>query len=159
MADLAVDLTPADDDAVLEQAEAIVRDFCGWVISPPEDRTVTIEHRGGDLVLPSRFVTAVDSVTSYGSAVTGWRLTDAGVLTGVSFPCGPIVVEFTHGYEADAVPPAVTRVVQAIAQRVKGRSAAGGVKHRQVGPFAESYGGELDTEERAALTPYSQLLA
>lgn len=160
MPDLATDLTPEDDDAALEQAESIVRGFCGWVIAPEETVTVTVEWDGGcDLVLPSRFVTDVVSVTHLGSAITGWRLTSSGMLKGVSFPCGAIVVEFTHGFAADAVPPAVTRVVQSLAQRIQSQSGAGGVKSRQVGPFAESYGGELAPDEVARLTPYTQTLA
>jgi hypothetical protein len=160
VADLAPSITPADDATILLQAEGIVRDFCGWVIAPPETVTVVVESRGGcTLLLPSAFVTDVVSVTVVdGAELTGYRLTGAGILADIHFPCGPIEVEFTHGYAADEVPPAVTRVVQAVAQRIKGRAALGGLKSRQVGPFMESYGVELDNAERAMLAPYSQLL-
>jgi hypothetical protein len=160
VADLAAGITPADDTEILAQAEAIVRDFCGWVVSPPETVTVVIESRGGcTLLLPSAFITDVVSVTVVdGAELTGYRLTGAGILADIHFPCGPIEVEFTHGYAADEVPPAVTRVVQAVAQRIKGRAGIGGLKSRQAGPFAESYGVELDEAEQATLTPYRQLL-
>lgn len=157
-ATLASSLTPADDAEILLQAEGIVRDFCGWVIAPPTVITCTIESRGGDLVLPSSFVTAVTSVSFEGAELTGWRLTEAGVLTGYCFPCGPVAVEFTHGYALDAIPPTVTRVVQSVAQRIKGRSSAGGLKTKQAGPFAESYGAELEDAEKADLGPYCQTL-
>lgn len=158
---LATTVLPANDDAILLQAEGIVRDFCGWDIAPVATVVHTVEHRGGrNLLLPSRFVTAVTSVTHNGLAVTGWRLTDAGVLTGSYFPCGPYVVVFTQGFAPEAVPPAVTRAVQAVAQRIKGRAAAGGLTSRQAGPFAESYGDDLlDEAERADLGPYRQMLA
>lgn len=155
---LATSILPADDAEILLQAEGIVRDFCGWVIAPPTTMTVKIESRGGDLVLPSSFVTSVESVSFEGTDLTGWRLTDAGILTDYCFPCGEILVEFTHGYAADAVPPAVTRVVQSVAQRIKGRSGVGGLKSKQAGPFAESYGAELEDAEKAELGPYCQTL-
>jgi hypothetical protein len=141
----------------LEQAEAIVRDFCGWVIYPAETVTVTVENAShGDLVLPSRFVTDVVSVEHLGEPITGYRLTTAGVLTDVCFPCGPIVVEYTHGFAE--VPLSVTRVVQAVGQRIKGASGAGGLKSQRVGPFAETYGAELSDSESAELAPYRQML-
>ena len=33
-AELATSLTPANDNERLEQAESVVRDFCGWHIAP-----------------------------------------------------------------------------------------------------------------------------
>lgn len=151
MADLAPSATATDADILL-QAEAIVRGYCGWHISPPESRTVTLEHDDScELVLPSQFVTSVTSVSYEGTDVTGWRLTAAGVLKNLYVGCGPVEVEFTSGYAADAVPPAVTRVVQAIAQRI---TANPGAKSVRIGPFSESSDTGLLADEMLALGPF-----
>lgn len=138
---------------ILLQAEGIVRDFCGWHIAPSQSTTVTIEHEGGpELLLPTRFATAVSTVTHLGTTITGWRLRSPGILQGAYFPCGPIVVAYTSGYAANAVPPAVTRVVQAIAQRITANPTSGS---RRIGPFSES-AAEMLPDEKDELAPYCE---
>lgn len=164
MADLAGTLTPTDEDR-LEQAEALVRAYCGWHIAPSREDTVTIRVLGGERVfLPSMHVTAVDSVSEAGVALTvdteyTWD-TPSGVLRRTYWAYDELVeVAFTHGYED--VPADVTAVVQAVAQRAVDNP--GSLVRSQAGPFSETYSatssGQVATlslleSEKAALAPY-----
>lgn len=139
MPDLATTLTATDAER-LEQAEALVRGYCGWHIAPPREETVTLRGiRRAMLFLPSLYVTSVASVTDDGTALTvedDYTWSPVGVLTRVGYwSTGEVVVSFTHGY-ADP-PPEVTAVVQAVAQRAVDNP--GSLVREQRGPFAETY--------------------
>jgi hypothetical protein len=139
-AELATTLAPTEDDRLL-QAEALVRGYCGWHISPSrEDIEVTFKTavNGDVLLLPSLYVTAVSSITEDGVelvAVTDFDWAENGVLTRYRWGSAPVVVTFTHGYET--VPPEVTAVVQAIAQRAVNNP--GSLVRTQDGPFSDTY--------------------
>lgn len=160
-AELAATLEPTAEER-LEQAEAIVRSYCGWHIAPSREETVTLRAKGGrSLLLPSMYVTDVTSVTDDGSLLvfeTDYLWTEAGVLERP--PAGylgyapwgytDVVVEFTHGYEE--VPADVTAVVQAVAQRLTGNP--GGLKRETSGPFTEEFFTDLSESEMAKLRRY-----
>lgn len=158
MPDLALDLAPSELDRI-EQAEAMVRGYCGWHISPSQTDTVTIyPDASGVLMLPSLYVTVVTSVTEVGYPaldVTDYRFDTNGVLRRISpwywYSTAPAVtVTFTHGYTQ---PPAdVTAVVQALAIRAIGN--ATGLKSKAVGPFSETYSTEFLSLEKATLARY-----
>lgn len=142
MTELAPSLTATEAER-LEQAESLVRGFCGWHIAP--SRTVTAgtvrAYGGRTLFLPSLYVTDVSDVSDDGSALTvedDYTWSTSGVLTRT---CGwsdaLVTVTYTHGYEV--VPPEVTAVVQAIAQRAV-NNPGGLATSRTIGPFSESYG-------------------
>jgi hypothetical protein len=139
MSELALDLAPSELDR-LEQAEALVRAYCGWHIAPSREAEVTFKAAtfADSLMLPSMYVTAVASVTEDGTAlvdVDDYNWSSNGVLTRYYWRTAPIVVTFTHGYD---VPPAeVTAVVQAVAQRAV--SNPGSLVRTQAGPFADTY--------------------
>ncbi len=156
MPELAESLTPADADERLEQAEGIVRDYCGWHIAPSRTETVRIYGAplGSPILLPSMYVTAIVSVTDQGTLVdpAAYDFETAGILRRVdgwrwSDGLGVIEVVFTHGY--DTVPPAVTRAVQSIASQ-----SANGLKSKSAGPFSESYFNDLSPMDRASLSRY-----
>lgn len=156
MPDLAEDLAPADADTRLEQAEGIVRDYCGWHIAPSQTDTVRLFNvpRTGPLLLPTLNLTAIVSVTDQGTLVdpSAYDFDPAGILMRVdgaswAWGYGPIVVEFTHGY--DDAPPGVTRVVQSVAAQLPN-----GLKSKAAGPFSESYFGELSPLDRSSLARY-----
>lgn len=139
-AELATSLTSTEAQR-LEQAEALVRGFCGWHIAP--SRTVTdakIRAKGGTtLLLPSLYVTAVASVTDDETLLTvedDYTWSSAGVLTREGYWSTEVVtVTYTHGYAAP--PPEVTAIVQAVAQRAIDNP--GSVVRRTVGPFTDVY--------------------
>jgi hypothetical protein len=156
MAELADTLTPVLDVDVLDQAEGVVRDHCGWHIAPSRTDTIKIYGAplGTPILLPSMYVTAIVSVTDQGTLVdpSVYDFEQAGILRRIDGGCwtagyGAIEVTFTHGYTD--VPPAVTRVVQSVAALLPN-----GVKSKQAGPFSESYFDDLPPLDKAALSRY-----
>lgn len=137
-AELATSLAVTEADR-LEAAESLVRGYCGWHIAPSyADQEVTLWPSGTSLLLlPSLHVTDVASVTEDGTELDDYQWTEAGVLTRGCWRwvTSPVVVTFTHGY--DTVPPEVTAVVQAVAQRALDNP--GSRPRAQDGPFADSY--------------------
>lgn len=141
-AELADTLTATEDER-LEQAEALVRSYCGWHIAPSRSaETATV--RGSDsalLFLPSLYVTEVTSVTRDGTLLavdTDYVWNSAGILRvlgGGIWGDVDVVVVFTHGH--DFPPAEVTAVVQALAQRAI--SNPGSLLRTQKGPFADTY--------------------
>lgn len=153
MAELADSLSASADDR-LDQAEALVRGFCGWHIAPSRTETVTLRGRGrSTLFLPSLHVTAVTSVTDDGVEVLGtdYEVSEPGVLTHLTGCWGwntDVVVTFTHGY-SDA-PLEVAGVVQALALR--GTSAT---DIKQVGDIVLNTSGPTPTDvEQSILNMY-----
>lgn len=148
--DLAPSLTADETDRLL-QAEALVRAYCGWHVAPSRTETVSVRGSGGSvLMLPTLRLTAVDTVTDDGTAVTadGYLLDRAGFLTRLDACWGTeaVTVSMTHGY--DAAPAEVTGVVQAVAQRAVDNP--GSRPRDQVGPFVDSYS-QTGTNEAPAL--------
>lgn len=139
MAELATTLTATEADR-LEQAEALVRSFCGWHIAPSRTETVSVRGRGSKtLLLPSLHVTAIASVTDDGALLVDdedYTWSDAGVITHEStFGTGLVTVAFTHGH---TTPPAeVEAIVQAVAQRAVDNP--GSLVRTQSGPFSDTY--------------------
>lgn len=165
-AELATSLTATEAER-LEQAEALVRAFCGWHIAPSrEDQTHTVRTFGGrDIFLPSLYVTDIASITEAGNPLTvdeefTWDA-PAGTVrrSGYWAVDEVVVVTYTHGYAT--VPPDVTAVVQAVAQRAV--SNPGSVLREQAGPFSyspsltglsQSAALALLDSEKEALRPY-----
>jgi len=140
MLELALSLANSEADR-LDQAEAMVRGYCGWHIAPSRGgSSETFDAIAGNvLLLKSLHVTAVASVTENGTAVdpADYSWTEAGVLTRRcwSWATGPIVVTYTHGHPD--VPSEVAGVVRAVAQRAFDNP--GSRPRAQAGPFADSY--------------------
>lgn len=139
----------ADEDERLLQAEAEVRDYCGWHIAPSREQTVTFAWpTGRRLMLPSLYVTEVSSLTVDGVAQVedvDFRVHQYGYIDRLGYDArwsGEVVsVTFTHGY---TTPPAsVTKAVQALAQGAI--STNGVVTRKTVGPFTDVYALPADT--------------
>lgn len=133
----------ASEDQRLEQAEALVREFCGWHIAPSRTGvTHTVRTYGGrDIFLPSMYVTAVSSVTEAGTTLTvdddyTW-LAPSGVIRRVGYWARDeeVAVTFTHGYPFP--PAAVVGIVQSVAQRAVDNP--GSLVRTQRGPFSDTY--------------------
>ena len=140
MADLADSLVSTDDDR-LDQAEGLVRDYCGWHIAPSRSTTVTLMGTGGRvLMLPTLYVTEVTTVTCDGVELDpgDYFCTVAGVLTRLhgTWYEQVVVITFVHGY--DEAPPAVMKVVQALAQRAVSNPTGATSYTITKGPFTDS---------------------
>lgn len=139
-AELATSLIVTEADR-LEQAEALVRAFCGWHIAPSRTATAAVIRGNGTttLVLPSLYVTSISAVSDDGTALTvedDYIWSAAGVLTRVgTWSTGEVTVTYTHGY--DTPPPEVKAIVQAVAQRAVDNP--GSLLRRQIGPFSNTY--------------------
>lgn len=104
----------------LDLASAAIRGVCGWHIYPSQSETVSLDtpSYSGDLFLPSKYVTAVTSVTEAGLLLAASRYvwTQNGRLARSygawggyqSWLPGRVVVAFTHGYPT--IPDAVKAV-------------------------------------------------
>lgn len=152
-AELADSLTVTEEDRLL-QAEATVRDYCGWHIAPSREQTVTYSApRGTRIMLPSLYVTAVSSLTVDGIEQVeelDYRIHQNGWIDrlGGGWLGDVVSVTFTHGYASP--PAAVTAAVQTIAQNAI--NTTGGVTRKTVGPFTEVY--ELGADLLARLSAY-----
>lgn len=126
-----------DPQAVIDQATALVRAYCGWHVSPVATETITVDSDGGRvLLLPSLHVTGITSVTVDGVEQTDYSWSEAGYVTGCYWPVGPrsVVVTLTHGF-ADV--PDVKSIILAIASRAQ--ASPNGVIRAQAGQVSETY--------------------
>lgn len=136
-----------DPQALLDQATALVRAWCGWHIAPVRTETITVSPAvpGYLLGLPSTYVTDVASVTDPGGTVlvadTDFTWSTAGYLVRLAAPYWPqywrggVQVTLTHGYEA--TPPEVAAVIMAVASRAQ--KSPDGVTRAQEGLVVEAY--------------------
>lgn len=166
-AELAPGLTASEAER-LEQAEAVVRAYCGWHVAPVRTVELTLDGSGGDvLLLPTLHLIEVISLSEDGTEldVEDYEWSSYGWLRKVNRghtwtrKLGGVVVSFTHGHAR--VPAQVTGVVQAVAQRALDNP--GSRPRDQVGPFGDTFSqtafnqapalGLLDSE-RQALAPY-----
>ena len=136
-------------------ALGLVRDFCGWHVTPLEVTEVVLDSDGSRLVrLPTLHLVNVLSVKVDGQPATGWEASSDGLLRLASAPpakLGCIEVSMQHGFESCEIVAAVAR---SVAARPEGEWAA---KSVQVDDAAISYaipagfGGAGFTEAEAAL--------
>ncbi|MFI5783499.1 hypothetical protein [Nocardia sp. NPDC051570] len=153
-------------ELAIANANALVRDWCGWHIAPTVTETLTVDGSGEHiLMLPTLRLLAVHSVAEHGVAVELARVrwSRAGYLhRGHRWTRreNSVQVQVTHGWPM--VPPVVTGVVLGIAKRAKDTPATT-VKAHTAGPFSEqltvaadgSIGGiNLTVAERDQLGPY-----
>jgi hypothetical protein len=119
------------DPTPVEQAEAVVRAYCGWHVAPSVTEDATLDGPGtGTLLLPSLHVTGVDSIVEDGAELdpTTYAWSQAGTVRKSQYgwtvwrqvrwtdtPRG-VVVTYTHGY--DEWPPAVQTVIDRLASRL-----------------------------------------
>lgn len=164
MSELAVDLTPTEDDRLL-QAEAVVRSYCRWHIAPSRTETLTLRAEGmTSVMLPSLYVTEIASITDDGTDLvlsTDYRWYEDGIIDRVDayWGSGDVVVVYTHGYSLP--PDDVAGVVQAIAQRAVDNPRS--LTRETKGPFTDVYSQTganqslalaLLPEEKTILSPY-----
>lgn len=140
-AELATSLAVTEADRLL-QAEALVREYCGWHIAPLRTGIeVTVDGSGSQVLdLPTLMLLDVVSILEDGVtvALSDVQWTEAGYLwraTPWTSELRGVVVTIDHGYED--VPASVEGVVQAVAQRAVQNP--GSLVRKQVGPFGDTY--------------------
>lgn len=131
-------VTPADladwgtfTSSLVEASAAMVRREAGWHIAPSVTETVWVESFGTHwLFLPTLYLTEVASVKDEdGNALDGWndkptaRFTAGCLRRGKCWPCGPLQVSMTHGYDecpADLLPAIAARTQRRVQQESLG---------------------------------------
>lgn len=151
--------TPPTQVDLLNEAEALVRAYCGWHIAPARDEVVTVESIGGPaLVVPSLQVGTVHSITIEGELLTedDYVVLPHGVLMhrGGNWPVGVAEVSMNHGFSAV---PELAGVIRSVAARAV-TGATGYVQVGQVrvatGPGGAPLGGTLTEADRTVLDRY-----
>ena len=150
-------------EAALNAASQAIRNYCGWHISP--SLSCTAKPAGGAVVmkLPAGYVSEIESVTENGVTVTDYEWREDGLIKR-NYPnawtpaWGGIEVEYTAGYEADAVPDlveavcAITSGVLSVSAGVTSESADGvSVSYSS---SASSIAAGLTSQMKCALEPY-----
>lgn len=138
MAELAFDLEPTEVDR-LDQAEALVRSYCGWHISPPRPNQVeTLAYPVPMMTLRSLMVTEMAIEDADGNVIDpdSYVWTSYGTIHPRTCSLGRgTKVTYTSGFEM--IPPEVTAVVQAVAKRAVDNP--GSLIRNQAGPFAVTH--------------------
>jgi len=142
-------------ESVVDSVVDAIRIQAGWHIAPSRRETLLRDCDGGrTLFLPTLHLTEVHEVADVTNpenpkAITGWRKSRSGMVSGPWFPYGDETVELdiTHGFEE--VPPALLMLVAELAQ-------LGG---RQTGVRQETAGGEsVSYSVGEAITPQTQAI-
>ena len=155
---------PRAESAINAAAQA-VRNYCGWHICPSVECTAYPIGEGKLLKLPAGYVSAITSVTEDGVELTTgqyeWRRD--GLMRRMCFmnwsnSWSGIEVEYTAGFEPDAVPDLVEAVcsiasgVLAVAPGVTSESADG--VSISYSANASSIAASLTAQQKSALAPY-----
>lgn len=122
---------------------AAVQSWCGWHVYPSVTETLKVEGMGGRvLLLPSLYVTNVTAIRDEdGTAVTGWKFRENGIVRG-NWRCEELYeVDVVHGY--DNIPADLESIVSKMEDDGVTLSA---LKSKGVGPFSESYGTDLESQ-------------
>ena len=161
MADLTSPPIEYDPD-VVQAAESMIRKYCGWHISPSITETLTLDGKGGSiLVLPTMHVTAITAIVADGVTLATSAYTWSGIgmverLSGY-WPrkFRSIDVTLTHGYPAfpDSGYPYELR--QFIRQLAGSGVGVAPLTSAQVGQVAVTYGS--GTPLWSLLDPYRRL--
>lgn len=148
-------------EAALNAASQAVRNYCGWHISPSIDCTAKPAGGASVMRLPAGYVSEINSVKENGNTVTDYEWREDGLIKrGYPWTAawGGIEVEYTAGYDANAVPDlveavcAITSGVLSVSAGVSSESADGvSVSYSQ---SASSIANSLTSQMKCALEPY-----
>lgn len=143
-------LNPSD---TLDWASSQMRGYCGWHIFPSTQDTITLDGGGGQLLLlPSLYVTSVDTVTisdpdpdvdPYDLNAADFTWSTRGVLSRAAcyytWPAGmgTVDVTFTHGY--DNPPGELVKVCVSAAKRMPAQ--VGNIARTEIGTARVFYAG------------------
>ena len=151
--------------AAIAAASAAIRNECGWHIAPSLECHAVISARGRIAELPANLVTEVSKVTENGLELEPGQFEPRmdGLMRRCGFrnwttAWGGIDVEYTAGYDMEAVPDltqAVVSVVEAVLAIPTGvqSESAGGVSVSYAASAA-SVAGAMTGQLKSALAPY-----
>lgn len=162
--DIVDESTEVGPSLLVRAAQAAVRRYCGWHVSPQAEVSGTVSSTGSRLVrLPVMGLSRLDELTAYGEDVlAGARWTEDGLVE-LARPApagvGAIAFRCTAGYAPEDVPDVQTVVAQAA--RRAAQAPAGLVRSQSVNGASVSYGFAGDgapmvsllESERALLAP------
>ena len=148
----------------MKAAQASIRRYCGWHVTPDIDETLKVDAYGGSiLTLPSKHVNSITSILVDGRELVDqidWSV--AGTIqlrTGcwLDRP-GSVTVTLNHGYPRDEVPESA-ELLRTLAKRARTQP---GVASQSVNGASVSYltyggttlGVQLLQIEQAMLDPY-----
>ena len=149
-------------EAALAAASQAIRNYCGWHICPSVDCTAYPPGGTTVMCLPAGYVSEIDTITEDGTAVTDYEWKRTGL---IRKKCGRwshtwdgIKVEYTAGYDEEAVPDLVDAVcsiasgVLAVSSGVVQESADG--VSITYSTNAASVASALTSNYKSALEPY-----
>lgn len=143
-------------DAIVDAAVADLRARLGWHVAPEHTETLTLDHEGGDVILPTRKIVSVGEVRDVSGTtplvISGYRVSaTAGFLTGCEWPRGASVLEvdLVHGYD-EATPD----LLSAIATLCGHVSSDQRVSSVQVDDFQTSFYGMAFGADSQVMTTY-----
>lgn len=108
----------------IRAAQSAVRRFCGWHVAPSVSEVLRVDSYGGRVLhLPSKHVTAIESVSVDGEDLAGqfdWSEAGTVVLRSGSWPDRPgaVQVSLTHGWDVDEAPE-VAALILAVGKRAR----------------------------------------
>ena len=143
---------PNFTDEQLDIAVAIARSYCRWHIAPVRTETITLDARGGDLlVVPSLAVVDIDSIEIDGTEVTDFEWSTNGTVercAGWPRKRRSVAVTLDHGHPE--CPDEVVGVIAAIASKlplsIGGDGVEVGVVEEQLGSFRYRLSDSSQTE-------------
>lgn len=97
-------ISQADAQLAVKGISRAIRNYCGWHVWPNVEQTVTISAAGSDLFLPSKHVTAIDSIAEAAGTVDAdtYRWFTDGIVIRDDYRWdriyGGVTVVMTHGY-------------------------------------------------------------
>ncbi len=150
-------------EAALNAASQAVRNYCGWHIAPSLDCTARPTGQPVVLRLPAAYVSEITSIKENGETVTDYEWREDGLIRR-NYPhvwtdkWGGIEVEYTAGYDANAVPDlieavsAITSGVLSVSAGVTSESADG--VSVSYSASASSIAAGLTSNMKSALEPY-----
>lgn len=153
--------------AALAGASAVIRNACGWHVSPPLPCSCRTQGPGRVLSLPALLIDDPDSVTEEGRELAAgeFEWAENGTLRRCCWrewprALGSVEVRYTAGIPADVAPDLVTVAAQVAANSL---AAPAGVRSEQAGDVSISYnqtasgvsgGIRLLDSDLALLAPY-----
>lgn len=162
-----VDMPSTQIGFAISAASGAVRDICGWHVCPSLSCKATLTagdewtgERTRIVALPASYVSGISSVTEDGTVLqsgqyaamqnglirrTGWQAWSGA--------WGGVVVEYTAGYEAEAVPSFMGAVVSIIEAAL---SVPVGVSSETAGGVSISYTAEMGAMAAITAQRYSQ---
>ena len=150
-------------EAAIKAASQAIRNHCGWHITPALSCTATPTGGAGVLKLPAGYVSTLSGIEENGVAIEAYEWRKDGLIRRTdcrkwSDKWDGITVNYTAGYEAEAVPDLVEAVcsiasgVMSVAPGVVSESADGVAVSYSAN--AASIAASLTSQMKSALEPY-----